>query len=414
VGPDCYQCRARIFSLKYRFDIAGDSSMGGEPHEMRIVTKDPTSCSAGIISSGSKAVKIHHLIKAPENNPGSIRKRESWDANELATVFQSPERLPDGTFCEATTVIFRTRGCVWWWNSGCTFCGYFNDVRDDVTVDNLMAQWQAAKDQTNNFEGSEVIKVYTSGTFFEDRENPPEWQEHILRETHERGLRLIVEARAEMCTPEKMAWVAERHPGCVIAIGLEAYDDEVLKFHCNKGFSIKQWNRAVEVLRENKLEVKTYLLFKPPFMSESDSLTHCIEWIRKVGPLSDEVSVNPMNIQRNTIVDRLFRHREYRPPWLWSLVEMIRLVHDVPGRLIVHPTAAGRIRGAHNCGKCDKHVAAAIERYSVSADLREFDGITCDCEKIWASEIELDSSIPVPLGIGIDRRLPPEDSLMSP
>jgi hypothetical protein len=371
-------------------------------------------CSAGIMPSSTEAVKIHHLVKAPENTPGSIRKRESWDADELATVYTTPECLPDGTVCQATTVIFRTKGCVWWWNSGCTFCGYFNDVRDDVTYDNLMAQWQSAKDQTNDFEGSEVIKVYTSGTFFEDRENPPEWQEAILRETNERGLRLIVEARAEMCTPEKMSWVANLHPGCVVAIGLEAMDDEVLKFHCNKGFSTKQWLKAVKTLRANELEVKTYLLFKPPFMSEGDALKHCIEWIREAGPLSDEVSVNPMNIQRGTIVERLFRHREYRPPWLWSLVEMIRQVDSVPGRLIVHPTAAGRVRGAHNCGKCDKHVAAAIERYSVSGDLQEFAGLTCECEKIWATEIELDCTIPSPFGVGLDRRMPAEESLMSP
>ncbi len=371
-------------------------------------------CSAGIMPSSTEAVKIHHLVKAPENTPGAIRKRESWDADELATVYTTPECLPDGTICQATTVIFRTKGCVWWWNSGCTFCGYFNDVRDDVTYDNLMAQWQSAKDQTNDFEGSEVIKVYTSGTFFEDRENPPEWQEAILRETNERGLRLIVEARAEMCTPEKMSWVANLHPGCVVAIGLEAMDDEVLKFHCNKGFSTKQWHKAIETLRANELEVKTYLLFKPPFMSEGDALKHCIEWIREVGPLSDEVSVNPMNIQRGTIVERLFRHREYRPPWLWSLVEMIRQVDSVPGRLIVHPTAAGRVRGAHNCGKCDKHVAAAIERYSVSGDLEEFAGLTCECEKIWATEIELDCTIPSPFGVGLDRRMPAEESLMSP
>ena len=216
-----------------------------------------------------------------------------------------------------------------------------------------------------------------------------------------------------MCTPEKIAWVAERHPGCVVAIGLEALDDEVLKFHCNKGFSTKQWHRAVNTLREHNLEVKTYLLFKPPFMSEGDALQHSIEWIDKVAPLSDEVSVNPMNIQNNTIVERLFRNREYRPPWLWSLVEMIRQVHPVPGRLIVHPTAAGRIRGAHNCGKCDKNIAAAIERYSVSNDILEFEGLSCDCEKVWRTEIDLDTSIPIPLGVGLDRRISDEERLMS-
>jgi len=364
--------------------------------------------SSGMLGDGSKAVKVHHLVKAPENTPESVRRRESWDATEPATVYKTPEILPDGTHCTAATVIFRTRGCAWWWKSGCTFCGYFNDVRDDVTTDDLFAQWDEAKRRLDDFEGCSMVKVYTSGTFFEDRENPPEWQEAILKETHERGLHLVIEAQAQMCTPEKIAWVADRHPGCTVAIGLEAYDDAVLRFHVNKGFSTKQWHRSIDMLRENGLRVKTYLLFKPPFMSEGDALELTSKWVSEVAPLSDDVSVNPMNIQRGTIVDRLYRNREYRPPWLWSLVEMLERTHDdiaeSGARIIVHPTAGGRPRGAHNCGSCDADVLAAIERYSVSADIREFANLDCQCKRVWRAEVHSDLWLPAQMGTGRDRR----------
>ncbi|MGB1689383.1 MAG: hypothetical protein ACPHDM_01660, partial [Candidatus Poseidoniaceae archaeon] len=69
------------------------------------------------------------------------------------------------------------------------------------------------------------------------------------------------------------------------------------------------------------LRIKTYLMFKPPFMSEGDALVHGAKWIRDVAERSDEISVNPMNIQKGTVIDRLFRANEYRPPWLWSLVQ---------------------------------------------------------------------------------------------
>ena len=363
---------------------------------------------SGMLGDGSEAVKVHHLVKAPENTPESVRRRESWDATEPATVYKTPEILPDGTHCTAATVIFRTRGCAWWWKSGCTFCGYFNDVRDDVTADDLFAQWDEAKLRLDDFEGCSMVKVYTSGTFFEDRENPPEWQEAILKETHERGLHLVIEAQAQMCTPEKIAWVAERHPGCTVAIGLEAYDDAVLRFHVNKGFSTKQWHRSIDMLRENGLRVKTYLLFKPPFMSEGDALELTSKWVSEVAPLSEDVSVNPMNIQRGTIVDRLYRNREYRPPWLWSLVEMLERTHDdiaeSGARIIVHPTAGGRPRGAHNCGSCDADVVAAIERYSVSADIREFANLDCQCRGVWRAEVHSDLYLPAQMGTGRDRR----------
>ncbi|MBN28445.1 MAG: TIGR01210 family radical SAM protein [Euryarchaeota archaeon] len=374
--------------------------------------------SCGILGDDSKAVKIHHLVKAPENTPESISFRESWDASRPVTVYKTPENLPDGTPCTAATVILRSKGCAWWWKSGCTFCGYFNDVRDDVSAEDMFSQWEYAKKSTNQFEGCQMIKVYTSGTFFEDRENPPEWQEAVLKETAEMGLHLVVEAQAQMCTPEKIEWVAARHPGCTVAIGLEAYDDSVLRFHVNKGFTTKQWHKAVEMLRDNDLRVKTYLLFKPPFMSEGDALTHTTSWLIDVAPYSDEVSVNPMNIQKKTIVDRLFRNKEYRTPWLWSLVEMIKRAHeeldDANCRIIVHPTAGGKIRGAHNCGSCDSEVVAAIERYSVSGDTVEFDHLGCSCEAHWKAELDNDLSLPVTLGCGTFRRGNPTDLVRAP
>jgi hypothetical protein len=142
-----------------------------------------------------------------------------------------------------------------------------------------------------------------------------------------------------------------------------------------------------------------------------------VKWIEAVAAKSDEISVNPMNIQRGTIIDRLHRNNEYRPPWLWSLVEMIKRAHptihpdgghngdaDQISRLIVHPTAGGKVRGAHNCGECDSHVVAAIERYAVSGDLREFDGLECQCQMNWATEIALEETLPTPLGISKSRR----------
>jgi len=372
----------------------------------------------GLLGGDSKPTKIYHLIKALENTPESKSYRESWDASKPVSVFKTPETLPDGTPCTAVTVILRTKGCAWWWKSGCTFCGYFNDVRDDITSDDMYSQWEEAKRRTNDFEGCEMAKVYTSGTFFEDRENPPEWQETVLRETFERELHLVIEAQAQMCTPEKLAWVAKHHPGCTVAIGLEAYDDRVLRFHVNKGFSTKQWHKAVDILRDNGLRVKTYLLFKPPFMSEADALNHTTSWLRQVAHHSDEVSVNPMNIQRKTLVDRLYRNREYRPPWLWSLIEMIQGSHEdisqLECRLIVHPTAGGKVRGAHNCKICDGEAVAAIERYSVSGDIGEFTNLDCSCKAVWRAELDNDSSLPTPLGSGTFRRGNPIDLARAP
>lgn len=380
-----------------------------------------------MVPSEGKAKRLHDLIRAPQNTPWSIRKRESWDAEEPATVYYTPEVLSDGTPTSAVTVILRTKGCHWWWSSGCTFCGYFNDTRDDVTSADLHAQWDYAKRKFNDFAEHGMVKVYTSGSLLEDREIPVDFQETVLSECLALGKELVVESRTEQLSKEKLAWAVSINPKFTVAIGLEALDDEVLRFHVNKGFTVKSWHRAVENLREAGLRVKAYLMFKPPFMSEGDALEHCVKWIEGIAEQADEISINPMNIQSGTVIDRLFRARDYRPPWLWSLVELVKRSHafihpnggsngdgEQIARLIIHPTAAGKVRGSHNCGKCDRFVAAAIENYSVSGDLGEFDGLDCECKSIWSNEIALDAALPVPLGIGMSRRGPVLENLRSP
>ena len=83
-------------------------------------------------------------------------------------------------------------------------------------------------------------------------------------------------------------------------------------------------------------------------------------------------------------------------------------------RIIVHPTAGGKLRGSHNCGQCDAEVVAAIERYAVSASLAEFSGIECTCQKQWKLELELERNLPVPLGLSKHRRTPSRIKLRSP
>jgi uncharacterized Fe-S cluster-containing MiaB family protein len=72
------------------------------------------------------------------------------------------------------------------------------------------------------------------------------------------------------------------------------------------------------------------------------------------------------------------------------------------------------VRGAHNCGTCDAEVVAAIERYAVSGDLEEFNGLECTCQKAWAEEVALEHALPTPLGISKPRRGNTLDALRAP
>ena len=87
-----------------------------------------------MLGDDAKGLKIHDLVKAPANTPWAKERQQSWDASYPATVYSTPEMTTDGQPCSAVTVILRTKGCHWWWSSGCTFCGYFNDTETMSTA----------------------------------------------------------------------------------------------------------------------------------------------------------------------------------------------------------------------------------------------------------------------------------------
>ena len=62
-----------------------------------------------LIPSEKPGVKLHYLIKAPENTQWALEKKNSWDASKPATVYVTPELTKEGTPCKAATVILRTK-----------------------------------------------------------------------------------------------------------------------------------------------------------------------------------------------------------------------------------------------------------------------------------------------------------------
>ena len=58
-----------------------------------------------LISPEKSGIKLHHLIKAPENTPWALEKKNSWDAGKPATVYVTPELPNAGPPCQAATEI---------------------------------------------------------------------------------------------------------------------------------------------------------------------------------------------------------------------------------------------------------------------------------------------------------------------
>jgi len=237
-----------------------------------------------------------------------------------------------------------------------------------------------------------MVKVYTSGNFFDDHEVVPEMREKILQELGDRCNKVIVETLSHLLRRDQLEQATKHVDELEVAFGLESTDPRVLRYSVNKMWGLEEHAKAAALCHEAGASVKTYLLVKPAFLTEREAIEDAVKSGHDADPHSDTISFNPVNVQSRTLVDRLFRRGEYRPPWLWSVVEVLERTRDLKANVKSHPTGGGRARGAHNCGACDRKVIDAIEEFSLGLR-KDFDDLTCGCKSLWREYLDLQESM---------------------
>ena len=310
-------------------------------------------------------------------------------ADMPSTTFTQPDRI-DGEEVTAFVLILRTRGCRWALGGGCTFCGYVNDsfIRK-IEPSELVEQM---RNGLSEYKGEPVFKIYTSGSFLDPYEVDEAAQKEIAALVPQTVKKLNIEAQAVDVLAPRVAAIRAAipaHAKLEFGIGLESADKTVARYSVNKEFFLEDFQRAAQVAAANGASLKCYTMVKPPFLTEEEAIRDCIDTARLAGPHSSTVSFNPMNIQKNTLVEQLWKRGQYRPPWLWSVVEvLIRGKEACPQTVMKSdPVAGGKHRGAHNCGKCDEHVLKAIAAFNVSQDPRVFGELSCECQAWWKDQL---------------------------
>ncbi len=334
----------------------------------------------------------------------TTKKRKEKNLNKPVSFWLDKELFWENNSVEyCLTIILRTRGCYWARKEGCIMCGYNVESDARVTQQNLANQIDFVRKEVEKPEkldkAPKIIKVFTSGSFFDPSEVSEETRFKIYNFVEEFGAeKLIVESRPEFV--ENAEEVSRRDFILEVGIGLESVDDFIRNRIINKGFTFESFRKASEFLKERGFGVKVYLLLKPPFVSEGEAIRDAVSSSKTLieGELADVISLNLTNVQSATYVEMLWRRGFYRPPWLWSAVEVLRNVKEMGGLIISDPVAAGRKRGPHNCGKCDTGFASVIRKFSLTQNLRDLN-VGCDCRGWWEDYVvsEKVSRVPVSL-----------------
>ncbi len=290
------------------------------------------------------------------------------DPSTPVSMWKEMDRL-EGKPDKTMVVIFRTGGCSWYNFSSCSMCGYFNDVARNVTIQDLKKQVDSVLDSLGD---THILKVFTSGSFLDPLEFPLEARDYFLSRISERVSSLLIESRTEYITDKNISGLGKYGPRIRIAIGLESANDEIIKNSINKGSNFEKYVKAAQEIKDLDLELRTYLLFKPPFLSEKRAIEDMIDSIRKVKGLGTDISVNPMNIQKNTMVEHLWKIGMYRLPSLYGLATILLKASKEGAQVVSYPTGGNKERGVHN-EKPDPELLNLIYSCSLEQDFSKLE-----------------------------------------
>ncbi|EJN58517.1 hypothetical protein SAMN04487950_0929 [Halogranum rubrum] len=327
------------------------------------------------------------------------KKDKTYDPHEPTRVWLDEDNTPDGVY-QSLTIILNTGGCRWARAGGCTMCGYVSESVEggSVTHEQLMDQIQVCLDHEdeNADEQSGLIKIYTSGSFLDEREVGAESRQAIAETFGDRD-RIVVESLPDFVSEEKLEDFTSQGLKTDVAIGLETATDRVRKDCVNKYFAFEDFIAASEEADAAGAGIKAYLLMKPPFLSEPEAVEDMKRSVRRCAEYAHTVSMNPCNVQRYTMVDDLFFRGGYRPPWLWSVAEVLEDTADADAIVVSDPVGHGSERGPHNCGECDDLVQKAIKDFDLRQDPSVFEQVSCECEATWEFVMDEEASFSAPL-----------------
>ncbi|GGL49963.1 archaeosine biosynthesis radical SAM protein RaSEA [Halocalculus aciditolerans] len=326
---------------------------------------------------------------------------KQYDPEEPTRVWIDEDNTPDGVV-QSLTIILNTGGCRWARAGGCTMCGYVAESVEggSVGVDALMSQIDSCLEHEAEEadEESPLVKIYTSGSFLDEREVEAEARRRIA-ETFADRKRIVVESLPDFVQADRVSDFVDVGLETDVAVGLETATDRVRHDCVNKYFDFADFEAAAAEAESVGAGIKAYLLMKPPFLAESEAIEDMKASVRRCADVDGchTVSMNPTNVQRYTMVDDLHFRGGYRPPWLWSVAEVLEDTADVDCIVVSDPVGHGSDRGPHNCGECDDKVQLAIKDFDKRQDPSVFSEVTCECEHTWDAVVERETTYNLPL-----------------
>lgn len=315
----------------------------------------------------------------------------------------------NGKSAKRLIVILRGCGCEWAQKDegGCVMCGHLSGSSKGQTVpdEQLRNQFDRAVDGVD-FSDCPMLCLYNGGSFLNEREISPSLRRYMLKRINDipHIKRLIIESRTEFINNDILDELEEIMTDTVveIGVGVETSNELLRDLVLNKGVTTEELRRAGSMFRNRKnIKMLAYILVNPPFLTESEAIDDAVrslEFARDIG--AEIASLEAVSIQHLTLVSFLAEAGFYKPPWIWSMFEIVKKS--------AHLDLDLRIGGfeffpipkefTSNCRDCDEDMVRRINRFNLTNDLSSICDCQCpsECDRQWKQDLQKSNGLDLP------------------
>jgi radical SAM enzyme (TIGR01210 family) len=290
-----------------------------------------------------------------EQPRGPRNVRDPWRPHAF---FLEKERSESGAIIGVATVLLTNRECPW----RCVMCDLWqNTLTETVPTGAIPAQIDYALGCLCQYLGltplkgsvpgklhSWQIKLYNSGSFFDERAIPAADYREIAQCVS--GFqRVIVECHPKLVGESVLRFRDLIGTELEVAMGLETANADTLA-KLNKGMTLEDFASAADFLVTNGVNVRAFILLKPPFTGEAEG----IAWAkRSIGFAFDcgvEVACVIPTRPGNGAMEALATRGEFSPPRLGSLEAVLDYgVALKRGRVFADLWDVGRFSDCADC-----------------------------------------------------------------
>jgi archaeosine synthase beta-subunit len=298
------------------------------------------------------------LSRRPSRNP--------VDPFQPYAFLVEDERAATGEILPVATVFLTNRECPW----RCLMCDLWrNTLEENVSIGAIPAQIDYALQRLTP---ARQIKLYNSGSFFDPRAIPTEDHLGIAARVADFE-RVIVECHPALVGAACFRFKEILSGQLEVAMGLETVHPEILE-RLNKRMTTGQFEEAAKILRKKDIDLRVFILVKPPFMMEEEAL----EWAVRSLEFAFESGATAATLiptrAGNGAMDELSRAREFSPPSLATLEAAI--AHGIAmnkGRVFAD---VWDVRAASRCPGCHERRIARLQAMNLQQSI--LPPIECD------------------------------------